>query len=202
MPTTDMLSTQPIFLAYTHSGPGHYDCAVSIPIERTSIPQRPTKCTCGRKSTGAACLSLRCPCARAKKSCAKLCTCKECHNTYGIRPPPSTTRRRQSYDNQRQPLQGKRGSEFMIQAGESSNDGHLTTLESLLLKSIIVYFILHGFEVSVTNTFYVYKLIYNVSRQCDSINFPLLDRNIKCIDKFLRKVFCILELLHSFFKLS
>ena len=105
MPTTELTGTvQPIFLAYTQSGPGHYDCAVPLPTEETPSAQtKPTKCTCGRKPgyTGAACSSLRCACTRAKQECSVFCTCKGCRNTYGVRPPPSSTRRRQSYDNQR-----------------------------------------------------------------------------------------------------
>ena len=163
MPTTQMTVTaQPIFLAYTQSGPGHYDSVVSVSTEQTSRPKRPTKCTCGRKSTiSAACQSLRCASVRDKKECTTLCTCKGCSNTFGIRPPPSSTRRRSSYDNQRQPLRGKTSDEFMKETGELlTTDGHLTTLEVLLLKSIIIYFILHGFLRSQCPMYTMYTIRY------------------------------------------
>ena len=204
MPTTQMTVTaQSIFLAYTQSGPGHYDSVVSVSTEQTSRPKRPTKCTCGRKSTiSAACQSLRCACVRDRKECTTLCTCKGCSNTFGIQPPPSSTRRRPSYDNQRQPLRGKTSDEFMKETGELTTDGHLTTLEILLLKSIIIYFILHDFEVSVPNVYHVYHQVRNVCHQCDSVNFPLFERSIKCIEQFLRNILSTLHLLNSLFKLS
>ena len=105
MPTMQStLTTQPIFLAYTQSGPGHYDCA--LPSESTGTlaeaSKKPTRCTCGSnpKSVGLAFSTLRCACTRDKE-CTTLCTCKGCNNGYGVRPPPSSTRRRQSYDTQR-----------------------------------------------------------------------------------------------------
>ena len=144
----------------------------------------------------------RCACLRDEKGCTTLCTCKGCTNTYGVRPPPSITRKRQSYDNQRQPLRGIPSHEFMLDKGELNTDGHLTTLEILLLKSIVIYFILHGFDVSVQNIFYVYKQIYSVSLQCELVEFPLFERNIEHIQRFLSKLFCIIQLLNSFLKLS
>ena len=191
MPTTQSaLTTQPIFLAYTQSGPGHYDCV--LPIESSdSAKTKPkkTRCTCGRnpKNLGTACSSLRCACVREKKECTILCVCKGCSNEHGIRPPPSTTRRRQSYDNQRQPLRGKPTTDFMVDTGEPSSDGCLTVLETLVLKCILVYFIIHGFEVTTSNVMYVYRHICRVCDKCNSIEFPLFDRDIQCIERFLSK---------------
>ena len=205
MPTTQITSiTQPIFLTYTQSGAGHYDCAVPMPSDSISASKKTkvTRCTCGRnpKNTRAACSSWRCACLRDEKGCTTLCTCKGCTNTYGVRPPPSTTRKRQSYDNQRQPLRGIPSHEFMLDKGELNTDGHLTTLEILLLKSIVIYFILHGFDVSAQNIFYVYKQIYSVSLQCELVEFPHFERNIEHIQRFL--LFCIIQLLNSLLKLS
>ena len=78
MPTSSsVISTQPIFVTYTQSGPGHYDAVVLG--EDTSDPHKKTiKCNCGRKSNfqGQACLSLRYKCFREKKGCSQLCKCK------------------------------------------------------------------------------------------------------------------------------
>lgn len=90
----------------------------------------------------------------------------------------------------------------MLDKGELNTDGHLTTLEILLLKSIVIYFILHGFDVSVQNIFYVYKQIYSVSLQCELVEFPLFERNIEHIQRFLSKLFCIIQILNSLLKLS
>ena len=200
MPTTQtVLTTQPIFLVYTHTGPGHYDCALPTGTDLPSPPEVPTKCTCGRnpKNTQVPCSSWRCPCIRDKKECAGHCRCKGCTNKYGTRPPPSTTRRRQAYDNQRQPLQGTPTSVFIERAGESSNDGQLTLLEVLLLKSIIVYFLIHGLDISPDNILHAYKKIYTISLQCESFEFPIFNRTRACVARFLAKLRCYLDLLKA-----
>ena len=94
------------------------------------------------------------------------------------------------------------GNIMVQERGELSNTGHFTTLEALLLKSIVVYFIVHGFEVSVPNFLYVYHKIHSVSLKCDSIDFPLFVRNVKCVELFLRRIFNILELLKSLLNIS
>ena len=113
MPTTETsVITQPIFLAYIQTGPGHFD--VALPITDGVSPsvthsKKQTKCTCGRnpKSDGKACSSLRCACVRGSKECTGCCVCKGCSNKYGVHPLPSTTTRRQSYDAQQHPLTGR-----------------------------------------------------------------------------------------------
>ena len=110
---------------------------------------------------GLACSSLRCPCVREKKACTNTCICKKCTNTYGVRPPHSTTRRRQAYDNQRYPLRGTPSSEFIKEVGEQNN-GHFTTLEVLLLKSIVIFCIVQGINVSPLNISSLYKQIYYI----------------------------------------
>lgn len=173
-----------------------YDCAVPMPSDSISA---------SKKQDAHVVETLRTQEQHAHLGdvrCTTLCTCKGCTNTYGVRPPPSTTRKRQSYDNQRQPLRGIPSHEFMLDKGELNTDGHLTTLEILLLKSIVIYFILHGFDVSVQNIFYVYKQIYSVSLQCELVEFPLFERNIEHIQQFLSKLFCIIQILNSLLKLS
>ena len=88
----------------------------------------------------------------------------------------------------------------MMETGELSTDGYLTILEVLLLKSILVYFIIHGFEVTAHNILYVYNHIYYISRLCDSLEFPLFERDIQYVQRFLSKIFNTLQLLNSLFK--
>lgn len=75
--TQTMLTTQPIMLVYTHTGPGHYDSAIPIDNYSPAAPG-PARCTCGRKpkNTHAPCSSLRCPCIRERKECSAHCICK------------------------------------------------------------------------------------------------------------------------------
>ena len=117
LPTTGLLtSTQPLYLAYTQDSnqrPGHYEYVIQLesPENTQDRKIKITRCTCGRKpgSTTAASSVPRCPCFRGKIECSSACTCKTCQNQYGKRPSTSTTRRRQSYDEQRHPLRGKPG---------------------------------------------------------------------------------------------
>ena len=141
MPTThSVVCTSPICLAYTQDTDehaGHYDCVVPLDDEGRAGTVKPVRCTCGRRpqSIESACSSLRCPCVRVKRECVSLCVCKKCSNTLSVRPSTSTTRHRQSYDNQRHhPLRGTPTAEFMKKVGESSCDGHLTNFESLPLN--------------------------------------------------------------------
>ena len=111
MPTTQsVLSTQPLFLAFTQSGPGHYDAVIATTGTSNPPADVRKKCYCGRKPNFNAdsCISTRCPCFLKNKECTHLCRCKSCKNGYGIRPPPLTTRRRMPYSEQSQPLAGRK----------------------------------------------------------------------------------------------
>ena len=159
MPTTSsnltpaLCSTNPICLAYTPDTgerPGHYDSVIALSdsslsqVKRTKV----ARCSCGRKPNAISvpCSSLRCPCFRDTKACCKSCTCKNCGNTHGLRPPVSTTRQRDRYDEQLYPLRRKPGCDFMRDIGEQIINGRFTTLEVLLLKDIFMYCIFHGIE--------------------------------------------------------
>ena len=202
MPTVSSTeTTQPIFITYTQNGPGHYDYAKSVtqPQQKT----KSTKCSCGRKQNfvGHACTTVRCPCIRSKKHCSHSCICKTCANKYGCRSPPSTTRRRAHYFNQKQPLCGQPGHTFTREVGETDTAGSLTLLEVLVFKAILIYFILNSLEVSVHNISFIYHKVCRVSRLSELIEFPLFDRSIQYIERFLIKLFTHLELLKSLFNI-
>ena len=112
MPTTSITITTPIFLTYVQDGPGHYDYAIPVEMElEKNCSALSKKCTCGRKPnfSGEACSGLKCPCVRSKVKCSSLCVCKACTNKYGQRPPPSKTRNRMQYENQKIALSGRPG---------------------------------------------------------------------------------------------
>ena len=136
---------------------------------------------------------------REKRGCTRNCKCKGCSNKRGVRPPPSTTKRRILYDNQRQPLEGKPSNDVLKESGEPITDGHLTKLEVLLLKTIVIYFIIHGLEISPSRVLLAYKNIYTLSQTCESVQFPLFNRNIDTIKRFLTKILSSLQLLKALF---
>ena len=122
LPITSMvMESEPIFLAYLHEGPGHYDAVIRDDkenIEPLELTSGTTKCTCGRKATkGVSCAftldrySTRCPCFKANQGCTSECRCKRCNNLNGARPILSNMisgqkRVRQRYDSQIQELKG------------------------------------------------------------------------------------------------
>ena len=72
--TTSVVSTHPLFLAYTQGGPGHYDAVIMAEDTQevdTGKPPENLKCNCGRKPDfkGEACVSIRCKCTRAQMGC-------------------------------------------------------------------------------------------------------------------------------------
>ena len=139
--------------------------------------------------------NLRCNCYRSKVKCTSACICKACANGFGLRPLPSTNKRRQPYDNQRQPLKGRSTNNFLTEMKETQNDGSFTLLESLLFKMIITHFILQGLDVSANNVFQAFKKIQCLCDSCNSVEFPLLKRSIKNIEQYLSKLFSTIELL-------
>ena len=140
-----MDTTHPLFLTFIQSGSGHYDYALPCNEAKVQAKAR-IKCNCGRKTDfkGKACLTSRCTCVRSCQPCTSLCRCKTCSNSHGIRPQPSSVRRRMAYDTQRQPLCGQTGDSFT--KGESNVHGQLSLFEVLVLKTVILYFILHGID--------------------------------------------------------
>ncbi len=208
IPTVEVAdSVHPIFITFTQAGPGHYDYA--IPVEQLGVDSththvhkpKVTKCTCGRSVgfTGKACSTYRCPCTRAKQQCTHLCRCKHCTNKHGCRPPPSTSRRRASYDTQRQPLCGVPADLFMQKVGETSLQGHLTLLEVMVLKAIIMHFIVHGFAITIDNLITAYKQTVQVAHLAELVEFPLSNLVQEKIEQFLKKLHAALELLRSVF---
>ena len=195
-----MDSAHPLFLTFTQSVAGHYDYAIQIEAAVTAQKRAKasfTKCTCGRKANfqGNACCSSRCACVRSKQQCTILCRCKTCKNSLGSRPPPSSLRRRTAYDSQRQPLSGRTGHSFLMEKGESSVHGKLSLFEVLALKAIILFLMLHGFEITVENLSCMYNMVIHLSLLEDIILYPLSPLDIQKISYFLKHFNIQFELL-------
>ena len=175
-------SNIPLLLTFLQNGPGHYDYAVCCesPSEHKKL-----RCTCGRKRNykGMACSTPRCACMIASMPCTSLCTCKCCTNSHGKHPPPSHKCKRSVYDNSKaQPLAGSNIDSFLSSAGEEITSGYLTLLEDILLKFLLVYIFTNGIEISPQNLQQIYMKIYNLSKLCTTIDFPLFERTIEEIE--------------------
>ena len=65
------------------------------------------------------------------------------------------------------------------------------------LKGIIIYFILHGLQITANSVFTVYQGIFHVCERCESVNFPLFERSERCVAHFLVRISYTLELFRS-----
>lgn len=196
----DCNNSSPLFLTYTQSGPGHYDYAIPKPQNNNEVANKKSiKCTCGRKRDfkGKACSILRCVCLRSGQACSHMCTCKFCSNSYGTRPPPSSTRKRVPYAAQLQPLAGST-SKFISVIDEDLQLGHLTIFEDILLKFLVCYLIMNGIEVSEGSLYDMYQQILALAALCPSIIFPVFDRSSSDIRKFLKKLCVLLDYIKCF----
>ena len=84
-PRTTPLNEGPLCLVFIAFGPGHYEATQSI-VRTSSLKEKKSKCTCGRKSVSC-CMTIKCPCFAAKVSCgqAPVCYCRNCSNKFGGR---------------------------------------------------------------------------------------------------------------------
>ena len=188
LPTSQtVVIADPLFLAFTQHGPGHYDAVVPLSYQNTEATAEIVKCNCGRKANfeGDACSSRRCKCFRTRNMCKNVCRCKSCNNKYGVRPPVAHTRKRKSYEEQdKQPLSGRLTVDFMSNKSEDINKGHLTLLENLLLKGIVIYLIVHGLQVMSKTVLKIFQIIHDICIHCESVDFPILERSESVIHKF------------------
>ena len=163
MPTSQAISTstEPLLLAFTQDGPGHYDAVISS-LE-TEVTTETIKCNCGRKPNfkGNPCSSKRCMCYRLQKKCNHTCRCKSCSNEFGSRPPVSTKRKRKCYEEQeRQPIRGRLTEDFLSSKFEVINKGKVTLLENLILKGIVIYLIRHGLPITPQVVLKIFQIMY------------------------------------------
>ena len=102
-----------LFLVYNCEGPGHYDAAIPFKLvacgeDVQPLPKVTTSCKCGVNSSNTtlkSCIPLphystRCGCHKSSTGCSTRCRCKNCCNTYGVRPVKATTRKRRAHEMQ------------------------------------------------------------------------------------------------------
>ena len=199
MPTSQSaISTEPLLLAFTQDGPGHYDAVIhDVSSSETKATKDAVKCNCGRKPNfeGKVCLSKRCKCYRLQKKCNHACRCKSCSNEFGSRPLVSAKRKRKSYEEQdRQPLKGRLTEEFMCFKLEVVNKGKVTLLENLILKGIVIYLILHGLQITPQVVKKIYDIMHFLCMKSEYVEFPIFERTERFVKTFLLKILRILEM--------
>ena len=133
-----------MFLAYTASGPGHYDSVLYAgTINDLQTTPSATKCRCGvnvKDKTTSACshTSQRhsmCKCLAVKQPCSKLCGCKGCANPFGNR---VVLGKRKREPHSWQQLDCCNAS-FILERGQTLTDGCWSDFETIVLINIIQY---------------------------------------------------------------
>ncbi len=203
------ISNVPLYLVFNAAGAGHYDYAVPVKPQQTSVvhvedTDKEKKCSCGRKSSyqGISCSrdkhdNCRCPCARQKVPCSDRCRCKCCKNEFGERPLPCTTRRRKLYDTSRHELRGKPGIEYLASVNEDVTVGKLSTLETIIIQCLLIYTIQNGLELTPTLIHTMYTGVLTASQLCQSIDFPIYDRSIRFITNYLKAIHVAIQLFQN-----
>ena len=72
------------------------------------------------------------------------------------------------------PLRGRLTEDFMISRHEVINIGKITSLESHILKGIVIYLILHGIPISSQVVLKIFQIMHFLCMQCKYIEFPHL----------------------------
>ncbi len=136
-----------MFLAYTASGPGHYDSVLYTGAQtnylQTTYVHSDTKCRCGvnvKDKTTYACSHTsqrhsKCKCLAAKQPCSNLCGCKGCTNPFGNR---VVLGKRKREPHSWQQLDCCNAS-FILERGQEMADGCWSDFETILLINIIQY---------------------------------------------------------------
>ena len=83
--------------------------------------------------------------------------------------------------------------------GEQGRTGKLTALELLLIKTIVIYCILQGFETSLESVYDLYMKSYHLAQSCDTVEFPVYSSDIQIIRFVFYKVFQQMDLVLKLF---
>ena len=75
----------------------------------------------------------------------------------------------------------------MKEKGESNVHGPLSLFEVLVLKTIILYLMLHGFDVTIERISTMYEMIVELGKLDDLIDFPLSKLDKKDIAFFIKE---------------
>lgn len=107
-----------------------------------------------------------------------------------------STRQREQYSAQKQPLGGRKGTEFLKIADENESTGQTTLLERLLIAVITVHFMMNGIQVSSENA---YSEIYDLTKLFPLVEFPLFERSPQFISRYLLSIHKMIELFSQLF---
>ena len=157
----------PIFVAFEHSGAGHYDAVAHITGTKSPTETQPNSnnkdtpsiecCRCGQGArkkeaniTSCDSFKKRCKCFQGVKGCSEKCQCIGCENPYG----KMTKKEERSYSNQtgtkkRRPhevtTQGMSGKQFLLKRPCFwDNASRWTSLEELVLIHIVQFQLTEG----------------------------------------------------------
>ena len=199
-----VLFSFPIYLAYSHCGPGHYDGIIATsgihvnasaeePKDQAPLPS----CTCGKndKQGKPHCNPVQkkytsvcyCPCYNGGKGCSDLCRCRNCHNSLGQSKqveqsaPPAKKRPRHAWQKDIPSSE-----EFAIQSGEKITHGTRSTMEFFALEQVLCHCVHQGITPSSANIGVVYKAMYEIMSSTNS-TLPIRDLTVDEIESFLRE---------------
>jgi hypothetical protein len=197
-----MLNPQPIHLAFTQQGPGHYDIAMHVDQAATSQSEHAvTKCGCGRRtSAGVACTTIlekyssRCPCYNSRRACRELCNCKNCQNPFGrsITDKEQSTsgrkRKRRAHEVQRFTIRGVKTTAFMEESKLHCDMGSPTAFERLVTLSILQFLTAAGISEYLATHTQTVLAVYNNIRLLATIlkvDLPIYQRSANEIGKLI-----------------
>lgn len=194
----------PIYLAYNHCGPGHYDGVlfkddvpcINVTGSATREPKEvPHFCTCGKndKQGKPHCNPVKkkytsvcyCPCYNDGNGCSDICKCKNCHNSLGtskqVQPsaPPAKKRPRHSWQ-----CKIPSSEEFAVQNEEIISCGTRSTLEFFALEQVLSHCVHQGITPSSANIRLIYKAMYEIMSSTKS-TLPIRDLTDNDIESFL-----------------
>lgn len=199
IPPRQIKCGEPIYLAFTSTGCGHYDAVLkrdNIQQESTASANSPDKfCTCGKnaKSSTNNCVpiltkyttTIRCWCLRNEKKCTELCRCRSCDNQYGRQPGISQPQRKRLRYSHQIPV-GK-SLIFGCEQGEDMNYGRRSTLEFFVLEGVLGFLNDCQNPVDIMSTILtIYNGICDIACSFEE-KLPIGKKNMEAVKTFLRE---------------
>lgn len=202
-PRCPPLCQQPIYLAYQHSGNGHYSLAIlnetvaqndDSDMSEQQYGDDDKYCRCGRgrnrkdhdrtNCCNKTNYASRCPCLRAHISCKEKCQCHNCGNQYGKRPQTETpeknvgeqiTNRRKRERHPQQDKLRQSGWKFMKKENEQTISGIWTPHEHHVFSAIVSYLRMKKITVKPAEIATLYTKIKEITIE-DSIPIVLTNK--------------------------
>lgn len=214
IPRGRVLSEVPLYLAYDHSGSGHYNLDVppaASPNPSTKSEENyETKCSCGRGAARKARENEFCktykscfPCFRAFQSCNDFCGCRSCASPFGrnvrdtdnLEPLPT---KRAKQDFQQNVGQTDRG--YMEKRAEEPKTQTWLEDEHLLFEAVTLYLLMTEHDVSPSQIFSIYHKIIEFQIQQKTYQLSLRPKSLAVISKKLQEARVGLQINEELFK--